>query len=287
MSTRTRNLINLFAVSAFLIAVTGVARAQYFQLWSIVSNQGPDAATFDLGDETNELLFPMTQNGSQGEWPGGPAHSARALARPGVLGIHSNQVLPYQAHTVYGDTDGDGVMEFVSDNILLRQLIVWDGATGVIESRIPYPPGATQFLYVLLLDVNANNGQGTCEIIGHWLSTPVLTYGTTCWGLAGGAAAPEPSTEKFGSLQQNSPNPFGQTTEIHYSLASSGEVSMVVFDAQGRQIRALPQGRQDPGEHVVTWDRRSDAGDVVAAGVYFYQMQEGATRHSRKAIVLD
>jgi hypothetical protein len=147
---------------------------------------------FDLGDEAIGAPFPATHHGSQGAWPGQSGHSARSLARPQAFGIHGDTVVPYPAHTVYGDTDGDGTMEFVSDNILTGEIVVWDGETGTIETTIPYPPGATQFLYVLLLDVNAGNGMGTCEIIGHWISGVGIPYGTTCWGMVGGAAAPNP-----------------------------------------------------------------------------------------------
>jgi hypothetical protein len=269
-----------------LSCFAGAAWGQYIQLWNLPSTGGADAQTFDLGDETNDLLFPMTQHGSQGAWPGGTAYSARALARPGVGGVHGNLVLPYQAHTVYGDTDGDGAMEFVSDNILLRQIVVWDGATATVEARIPYPPTATQILYIILVDVNAANGAGSCEIIAHWWA-PGNFWGTTCWGRVGGAAAPETPPTGVSSMEQNSPNPFGPQTEIRYSLGEASETTLSVYDVEGRLVRTLQEGRQEAGDHTVAWDRRNNAGATVAAGVYFYELNSGGKRFQRKAVVLD
>lgn len=286
MRIHVRSLIILAGLFTMFLLMVGPAHAQYVQLWNIPSTAGPDAATFDLGDETAELLFPATHHGSQGDWPGGPAHSARALARPGVGAVHGNVVLPYPAHTMYGDTDGDAAMEFVSDNVLLGQIVVWNGATGTIEARIPYPVGASQLMYIILVDVNAANGVGSCEIIAHWWGG-ATTYGTTCWGFAGGAAAPETPGVGISSLGQNAPNPFGRTTAIDYSLAQAGEARLKVYDTEGRLIRTLLQGSQDPGKHTVLWDRRNDAGSEVAAGVYYYELSSAGGTASRTAVVIE
>ncbi len=286
MSFHGNRVLVLLSLGMLLSSFTGVVQAQYIQLWNLPSTGGPDAMTFDLGDETAALLFPMTQHGSQGAWPGGTAYSGRALARPGVGGIHGDLVLPYQAHTVYGDTDGDGAMEFVSDNVLMGQIIVWNGATGTVEARIPYPVGAMQLMYIILLDVNAAGGAGACEIIAHWWGG-MATFGTTCWGRVAGAADPETPDAGMSSMEQNSPNPFGPRTEIRYSLAEADDATLNVYDVEGRLVRTLQEGRQDAGDHTVAWDRRNDAGATVAAGVYFYELTSGGKKFQRKAVVLD
>jgi hypothetical protein len=286
VAVQGNRVLIFWSLGLLLACVAEPVRAQYIQLWNITSTGGPDAQTFDLGDETNDLLFPMTQHGSQGDWPGGTAYSGRALARPGVGGVHGNLILPYQAHTVYGDTDSDGAMEFVSDNVLLGQIVVWDGATATVEARIPYPPGATQLMYIILVDVNASNGVGSCEIIAHWLAG-LAGYGTTCWGRVGGAEAPETPQLGVSSMKQNRPNPFGPQTEIQYSLVESGEATLNVYDVEGRLVRTLQEGRQEAGDHTVAWDRRNDGGATVAAGVYFYELSSGGKKFQRKAVVLD
>jgi hypothetical protein len=69
------------------------------------------------------------------------------------------------------------------------------------------------------------------------------------------------------------PNPFTQMTEITYSIAGGCVVSLDVFDAAGRRVRALVDEFQGPGMKVVSWDGSDDLGNAVAPGIYFCKMK--------------
>ena len=69
------------------------------------------------------------------------------------------------------------------------------------------------------------------------------------------------------ALQQSWPNPFNNSTQISYTLAKAGSVTLKVYDMLGREITTLVQSRQEPGEHSVTWNA-----DRVSSGVYFYRL---------------
>jgi hypothetical protein len=87
-------------------------------------------------------------------------------------------------------------------------------------------------------------------------------------------------------LDQNEPNPFGPETSIHYTLDRDAMVRMAVFDAGGRQVRALVQTSQGAGDYQIRWDGRDDAGDRVTQGIYFYRLQAGSVVEVRKMVIM-
>ncbi len=81
------------------------------------------------------------------------------------------------------------------------------------------------------------------------------------------------------ALHANYPNPFNPSTSIEYELPQESEVSLVIYDILGQQVRALVLGqRQAAGFYRLAWDGRSSAGRAVASGVYFYRLQAAASR---------
>jgi hypothetical protein len=75
------------------------------------------------------------------------------------------------------------------------------------------------------------------------------------------------------SLYANVPNPFNPATMIRFDLPSAGPVELTVFDATGRAVRKLVNGvRYEAGQQHATWDGRSDQGNSVSSGVYFYRI---------------
>jgi photosystem II stability/assembly factor-like uncharacterized protein len=87
-------------------------------------------------------------------------------------------------------------------------------------------------------------------------------------------------------LSQNYPNPFNPTTTIAFDIASSTEVTLRVYDATGREVATLFDGRLEPGSYTSTFD-----GTSVASGVYFTVLEagrggEGAFREMRKMLLV-
>ena len=86
-------------------------------------------------------------------------------------------------------------------------------------------------------------------------------------------------------LSQNFPNPFNPETWIPYQLASNVNVSLYIYDAQGRRIYAKPLGYRKAGSHTAHWDGRNTAGEPVASGIYFYSIQAGDFHATRKMLI--
>ncbi len=69
------------------------------------------------------------------------------------------------------------------------------------------------------------------------------------------------------------PNPFNPRTEITFALAREQSVQVSVFDARGRWLTTLADGRLAAGEHRLSWDGRDAGGRSLAAGVYLVRLR--------------
>ena len=111
-----------------------------------------------------------------------------------------------------------------------------------------------------------------CE--GRWRSV-LHVYsrftGTIYWddltidviGTATAVADPTAGVPTAYELGQNYPNPFNPSTTISYGVPQSGEVTLVVYDMLGQQVRELAHGYASAGRYTVTWDGHDDQGRAV------------------------
>ncbi|MCH7761794.1 S8 family serine peptidase [candidate division TA06 bacterium] len=98
----------------------------------------------------------------------------------------------------------------------------------------------------------------------------------------------EVQRSKF-ALHQNFPNPFsalGRPTAIRYSLLTQGEVTLKVYDISGRMVRTLVNGKKEAGPHVILWDGRDELRNEVSSGIYFYRIEAGDLRATKKLTLL-
>jgi hypothetical protein len=85
-------------------------------------------------------------------------------------------------------------------------------------------------------------------------------------------------------LARPAPSPALGDARIGFRLPSDAAVRLSVLDAGGRRVRALREGAMAAGEHAIAWDGRDDAGETVAAGVYYVRL-EALGRSETRAIV--
>ncbi len=97
----------------------------------------------------------------------------------------------------------------------------------------------------------------------------------------------ESETPRYATaLAQNYPNPFNGVTHISYTLASSCEVSLNIYDLSGRLIAVLDAGQRGAGKHDTVWNGKDRAGRAVTSGVYFCRIKAGKISQSRKIVYL-
>ncbi len=84
---------------------------------------------------------------------------------------------------------------------------------------------------------------------------------------AGTSVEPQMTKLKDYRLSQNYPNPFNPVTWIDFELPKAGEVRVIVYDINGREVSELTNGYRQTGLYHISFD-----GSALASGVYFYQM---------------
>ena len=82
-------------------------------------------------------------------------------------------------------------------------------------------------------------------------------------------------------LAQNFPNPFNPSTLITYSIPTSSNVIINVYNILGELIKTLVNGYQEAGSYKVNFD----AGGL-SNGIYFYKMQSGNFVQIKKMLLL-
>ncbi len=92
-------------------------------------------------------------------------------------------------------------------------------------------------------------------------------------------------------LFQNAPNPFNPETWIPYALGSPERVVIRIHDMAGRQVKILDLGEQDAGVYMskgkaAYWDGSNESGEEVSSGIYFYTLEAGSFRATRKMLVI-
>ena len=95
-----------------------------------------------------------------------------------------------------------------------------------------------------------------------------------------------PTRPEAYSLEPNHPNPFNPRTTISYRLPKTAQVSLIIYNLLGQEVRLLVDTHQRVGFHQAVWDGRDRLGRTVASGVYLYRLRAGDYSETRKMILL-
>ncbi|MBC8273751.1 MAG: T9SS type A sorting domain-containing protein, partial [Chloroflexi bacterium] len=91
-------------------------------------------------------------------------------------------------------------------------------------------------------------------------------------------------------LFQNYPNPFNPETWIPFQLAESAEVTIRIYNVAGQLVRTLNLGQKTAGRYLdktraAYWDGRNEQNEKISSGVYFYLIEAGNFRATKKLVV--
>jgi hypothetical protein len=129
--------------------------------------------------------------------------------------------------------------------------------------------------------IAADEGASGVEV--RFRLTALHPYGTSSQP---GETVSESGTILGLALHRASPNPSTGSTAIAFALPADGDVRLRVYDAAGRLVRTLIDGRAPAGEGLRTWDGRDDRGAPAAGGVYFFRLDSGGKTLTRKMILV-
>jgi predicted CXXCH cytochrome family protein len=127
--------------------------------------------------------------------------------------------------------------------------------------------GGTYFYKISAIDVNGNESP--------FASVSVVTAVENSGGVP----------TEF-ALGQNYPNPFNPTTEITFAIPKQTNVKVVVYNLSGAEIATLVNQAMSPGNYRATWNGRTNDGQTVASGTYFYHLQAEGFTATKKMTLL-
>ena len=82
-------------------------------------------------------------------------------------------------------------------------------------------------------------------------------------------------------LYSNYPNPFNPSTTIRYSIPEASFTSIKIYDVIGNEVSSLVNENKPAG----LYDVQFNASDL-SSGIYFYTIQAGSFKETKKMILL-
>ena len=82
------------------------------------------------------------------------------------------------------------------------------------------------------------------------------------------------------------PNPFNPSTTIGYALPQDADVRLDIYNVMGQRVRTLVAAHQPAGYYAVEWKATDDSGHTLSSGVYFYRLQAGAFRATKRMLLM-
>ena len=131
---------------------------------------------------------------------------------------------------------------------------------------------------------NTYDGSGNLTVsvyqfwdMGAWVNQSRTTYSYS------GATAVEGDGRPAGEfmLADNYPNPFNPSTEIGYAVSEKTLVRLTIHDLLGREVGVLVGETLPPGSYSARWNAVN-----LPAGVYFYRLETGVFRETKKMVLL-
>jgi len=179
-----------------------------------------------------------------------------------VLSCPTTYFLDYLIPDVYRDSvltfsviDGEHISgDFTEDSLFITPLEDWFG------------------LDSLLLTVAEADSETNCDTT--WLRLTVTEN----------TLAPYPDESEIPlkyALTPCYPNPFNASTTIAYQLPEACDVSLKIFDVQGREIETLIDRQVTAGFHRLVWD-----GNALPTGLYICRMEAEDYSRSIKLVLV-
>ncbi|MBK8549637.1 MAG: choice-of-anchor B family protein [Ignavibacteria bacterium] len=195
----------------------------------------------------------------------------------------------------------------ITNQIQIADLVPYDGASMVHNAYIKGDSLYLAHYRAGVIVYNIQNPSNPVEV-GHYDTYPGVnsTAYQGCWNVypflpSGNIIASDISTGlyvlKLGtvssvgnnvnnvrdnfSLSQNYPNPFNPLTVITYYLPVKGLVKVTVMDELGREVKTLVNEVQSKGSYSAEFN-----GDGLSSGVYYYSIDAGEFKQTRKMILV-
>jgi hypothetical protein len=264
-------------------------------------------------------VWAMGRNFVEGQWtPGSAAHAAWMAAYFGA-GLASGDYRFYSGNTaeraeliglppVHLETNRYTV---VNSCVITNDLLSLQGSFGASAAAryqdTPTPPGTNPKI-ASIYGPNVAPHAGVTLVEGFRITQigsleSITTAGKMSWfynvmtNLYAGlnctvsgtplAVGEDPNNPLVNFLALRSENPNrGGDAQIQFGITRKERVELKVYDVTGRLVKTLANREFAAGEHTIFWDGTNEGGQLVARGVYFYQLRTPTFVSQKKLAVL-
>ena len=82
-------------------------------------------------------------------------------------------------------------------------------------------------------------------------------------------------------LLESYPNPFNASTNFRFNLPYNGQVTLKIYDTNGRMMTTLADGWFNTGSYNLTWNARN-----MSSGLYFARLASGSNTRTTKLMLI-
>jgi hypothetical protein len=252
--------------------ITGGYTLRGSSLASVVSDGNPNmmivSRVFTGGNWDIDYWYTSTGGTTVGSWGHGPVEN----------GIYKSSGYPNVTWERGNINSFKAAFTLDSGGITRPYYAGWNGSAWNSPSRMPVGN--------LQADTAANSpvagyrigGGDNCLTI--WNNYYPIYASYNCVTTVGISGNNNPIPETY-SLSQNYPNPFNPATSIKFDIPKHGIVKLIVYDLTGKEIESLVNEEKEPGRYEVAWE-----GSKYSSGVYFYKLETGDFKETKKMVLI-
>ena len=195
-----------------------------------------------------------------------------AFIANGILGLRIIDVSEPNMPTEISVYDTPGIAENVVVDDGHAYVADGEGGVRVIDISTPDSPVEVGYYVTSFSTLNVavagdyiavGTGDGGLFVLANKIITDTADDGFT------------PANSNKSRLEQNFPNPFNPSTDIHFRIPHESRVRLAVYTVGGRCIATLVDTELTLGDYEYTWSGCDEQNRAMPSGVYFYRLEAG------------
>ncbi len=190
-----------------------------------------------------------------------PAAFSNSMTVPNTIGTLTGTVRNANNIPVAGATISVGTSTAISSSLGIYTMQLFPGTYAVTCA-------ATGLQTQTLENIIVINGQSTtCNFNMTVGNTDIVNVSVT-------------------ALKGNFPNPFNPVTNIRFDIKTIAPVRIDIYNTKGQLIRTLVNEVKANGHYNIVWNGKDNNGTSVASGIYYYRMQAGNYRSTKRMMLM-
>ena len=145
---------------------------------------------------------------------------------------------------------------------------------------VDVPAGDTQIVIMAQIIDRGSNNLNSISVLRQYADYAKEFY-NDCYGLDPVGINEQATEIKGYKLEQNYPNPFNPLTQLEFGISKPGFVSLKVYNVLGTEIKTLVNEIRQPGVYKADFD-----GSSLSSGIYFYTIEAGNFKQTKRMVLL-